>query len=1011
MSGLLARYKFIFAVTVFLTICGSYVANKLPISMYPTVNKPNVRVTLRPMQDAYGFYNQWGHKIERSLKTISNVVDVEGTYKQGLVRYSVNFDWQVDPEIAKRDVAAIASFYHAQLPEHEPAPIVDILDPSSENYFIIYSDKFNNAELSRLLDEQLVPMINDMEGVAFSRVSKGNLPFVNIRLSPYKLIEYGISASDVIDTLNRHQYDLKLGELHSKTQGKISLKLNKSLSNLDEIKRIKVATIAGSPVLIEHVASVFFDKEPNRRHFLLDNKDVVTLAMWPKPNANIYQVSKEFKRVVNEFVEGFGGVAALNDPQRFIDKAIESILYALLLGMAISVFVVLVFYRKLSSTLIICISMPISLALGILIMRASGVSINLLSLGGMSISIGLVVDNVIIVLDRIERARKQSGLLSFSVIVEAVRDVTSPIMVSTITSVLVFLPLAFSHPAVSSILRDIVLVSSSIIISSLFISIFLTPSIYMLFCKNRPARKMNTKEKESTAPKYIVFLHRHVWLSAVVCLSVISVSIYLIADAKGKLKTEIIAEPKAEIIDVAIDFNEVGVSKIRKLEIIKPIYDKIKSELDSEVNYVYMDMRDNIVFLSLFLNSYKQFETSMDKLSKIDFSNEYSDVSYSPFVTAALNVKSNPDLIVKVLGKYPEQNRLILKEVYKISKSDKGLIKKVKNIPGDRKSKSLVVNYNELAINNLLESGLSDDKFKEIENYIEYSSEPRKLYNLKLQDQELPLKLSVDKNKDQISHIYEVPLVINDHAVYLNDLITLTNQQEWRQYYSRNGELSYQVNIWFNPSVNKKQIEAFKDRLKAVLREHYPDGVLPIAFEKGSEDSTLAVISLVESLILSFALVFMVIMAVFHSYSRTLICCLSILFSISGAMVALVYFDCSLSVNALLGVLILVGLSVNNSILILDQYIKFKSVLDLSSAIYMSVKVRLKSLAVTNLTTVGGMVPLIIGFGPGEDILRPLGVSVAFGLISTTIFTIFTMPFLLTFIDRKEPFVREEVAF
>ncbi|MCY7294569.1 efflux RND transporter permease subunit [Alteromonas sp. a30] len=999
--------KFILSFTVFITLCGMLLASHIPISLYPIVNKPTVRVTLRATQDMFSFYQEWGIEMERSMKSIEHVKSVEGTYKQGLIRFHIHFDWNVTPETAKRDVATVISFYQAQLPEHEPDAIVDILDPSSENYLAITSKKYSNQELSELLKDILKPQLDAIEGVAASKISQKEVPFINVRIKPYKLLEYGISLDQILDTLAKHQYDYKLGQLNTQDQGRLSIKFKKSFQSLDQLRNIKVNAVLGKPIHLSDIATVQIETEVNHRFFQLDEKPIVSIAVWPKPDANIYQVSTQFQQLVHEFTQDIGDVIILNNPKRFIEDAIMSIIYALCMGMMTAALLVLIFYRKLKSTFIICITMPIALMIGILFMKLLDVGINLLSLGGMSICIGLVVDNVIIILDRLERQQKQSGVLNTETMQAAMKSITPPILTSTLTSIIVFLPLAFTAPAVSAILKDISLVTVTILFASSFLSLFFVPVCYMALTKKRAltehidvdeVRQQSMMFRATAA--YLRFFNQQRAIRVLLIASVFMGCLYSIYHFAPQLRTEIVAKPKAEIIDINIVFNESGLNDKNKLTIIKPIREVLYTTLSQHLKYVYTDVRENVAFLSLHLKSYQTFDEVYKRLGEVLPPNEHADISFSPWVTSALNLKDYPSLEIQFLGQNESRNRELAQWTYLFTKEQKQLVRKSKNKPGNKRSQSLNVHLNEQVVDHLLNSQSYQDEIVQLQDFIEFSAEPRKLYDVKLNKGNIPLKVEVDNTKDSLTKLLSVPLSIDDNAVFLKDLVYLESQKDWRQYYSKDGVLRYQVDTWFNKNVKSADIEQFKKQLIQYLKTQSGLDDIPILFNDTQTEIRQALSSLQIALIFSMFAVFLIVLLQFNSIRQALMIVSVIIFGISGATLALYYFNSTFSINSLLGVLILVGLTVNNSILLIDQFNHQIHHHDKVEAVAHSLFIRLRSLIVTNLTTVAGMVPLAIGFGPGKDILQPLGISVSFGLVFATLLTLLVTPLMLLLLKK-----------
>ena len=1007
MFFLISRFKFIIFTTLFLVAVGALSVQFLPISLYPMVNKPTVRVTIPTDQDVHTFYKEWGQKIESSLQSIENVTYVEGTYQQQRVRLFVHFNWDVLPDTAKRDVETIISFYQAQLPKYLPPARVDFYDPSSENYVTVTSDEYSNDELSQLLRSGLKPQLDAIEGVAASLVSQVNVPYVSIRLKPYKMAEYGITLEEVLDTLQYHEYDYKLGQFDSQEYGKIDVKFQQAFRSLQQLKDVKVQSVLGRAITIEDIAIIDHQTEKQERFFFLNEDAVVAIAIWPEPDANLYQVSERFQQVVNNFVDSYAEVIVLNNPKKFIEEAIVSIAYALVIGMFTAALIVTLFYRRLHTIVLIVISMPMALGIGLLVMKFMGVGLNLLSLGGMSISIGIVVDSAIVVIDRIERQRKQNGHINVKALLNSIENVAPPILASAMTSLVVFMPLAFTEPMISTILKDIALVTVAILLASVFLSLFFIPACYLAFFNlgqgkhsPEPLQAKPKVAKESLTFRLtlttVEFFQRHGLIRNLILISVIVGCVYGSEFYSQRIKTEIVAKPKAEIIDIEVNFKDLGLTKEDKLALLAPMRKILGEQLGEEIKYIYSDVRTNLAYLSLHLTSYKRYEYVLNKLPDLIKSDEQVDVNFSGWVTSSLNVKDYASSTISFADESELVNRQLSQLTYLYAKERSDIVRRAKNQPGDRQANSLSVEPKYQTIEHLFSEQDYHDGIEKIQDYVSYATESRKLYDVRLDGELIPLKIGIEQTKNRVEQIEQVPLLAGEQVMFIQDLVRFRETKEWNNYYSQDSKLRFQVEIWFKDTTSQVQISEFYKELEQKLSEHINSNNLPMLYTDSQAEIKAGLKSIVFALVLSVVLVFLIILLQFNEIIKSLIVLSVILFGVFGALIALYSLNSTISINSLLGMLILVGLTVNNSILLLDQYSReLQSGLSQARSIVTSLFIRMKALVVTNLTTIAGMMPLVIGFGPGEDILKPLGISVALGLLVATLLTIIFVPLMM----------------
>jgi multidrug efflux pump subunit AcrB len=1001
--SLLKRPRFIVFFTLFLALWGGITAFQLPVSLYPNIDKPTVRVTMFFEQDTRGFYHNWGKKIELSLNAIKNSDRVEAKYSQGIVQYFVHFNWSAEQDTAKKSVETSISFYQSQLPKNLPQARVDFFDPSSENYVAVSSEKYSIEELSELLRNSLEPQLKEIEGVGATLVSSEKSPYISIELYPYKMLELGIKLDDVLEKLDANEYDLKLGDLKSNQYGSIGISFNKSFHTLEDLRSLTIKSLGGHVFRLQDIAEIINKNETSERMFLLGDKPIVAIAVWPEPNANLYEVSKQFQERVTSFVHDIGEVVIINNPKEFIENAILNIIYALVIGMVAAAFVITFFYSKFSIMLLIVITMPLSLFISFTVMKFLGVSINLLSLGAMGICIGMVIDCAVVVVDHLNKqfqSQKNIELLSY---VKLLQPVISPIVVATLTSIAVFIPLVFTSPMTAAILSDLALVTISVLITSLLLSLFFIPvcfiNINIRQRVNMPAATTECVEytQDNFLRKCISALYSYKKLAVLLCVTIFVACGYLNLNLINKLKTEIVAQPKAQIIDIDVRFKLDDLDKSTKKDIVESYREAIMSNFSDQLKHVYIDIRENNAYLSMHLKSYKDFDYIFNQLGVVIKKSVDADVDFSPWITSALNIKTPPTLNLSLFHQSENTNREIAKFIYDEAKQHPH-VKNVKLSPDNRESKVIHVDFKP-AIASLALSG--EDYQGEIDSvmqYLKYSSGAHKIYDMHMDIGLTSVKVKYGPMPDELTSLAEYPVPVGKNKFFLGDLLELNYNQVPREIFSINGQSQFQVEMWFESNVTYQDIELFKSALKNKIMENYHLSTYPVMAKDEQVEVRDSLKSIQHAFIYSLIVVFLLILFQFENIYQSCIAISVIFFGVTGAIVALYVFDSTLSLNSLLGILILVGLTVNNSILLIEGYNReIHAGMTMVDAIVNSIQSRIRPLLVTNITTIVGMLPLAVGFGAGKDILKPLGISVSAGLLFSTLLTLFIIPVLLMF--------------
>lgn len=989
-SLITTRPVFIIYLFLLLAVMGTGIATQLPISIYPPIDKPTIRVTQNFSQDSHDFYINYGQKIERSFRTIENVEDVEATYTRGKAVFFVNFSWNANSQSAKRDVETIASFYQAQLPKYLPATRVDFFDPASENYVAFKSTQLDTAALSSLIKNALIPKLEGIEGVGAAWVSDASSQQVLIKLKPYAMMKYGVSLATVINTLTFNEVDIDLGRLKSEDTGDIGINFKLGYTSVAEISAIELKSIAGNKLLIKDIADVRLEKKDADRFFYFNDEEVIAVAIWPEPGANMYEVSRQFIELTQSFSRESSDILVINNPKQFIEEAIINILLAIALGMAIAAVVVLCFYRKLSSVLFICISMPLCLVISILVMRVLGVGINLLSLGAMSISIGMVVDSSILVIDSLVYQQQQNkGKIDLLRLIQSMTNEIRPsIITSTLTSIVVFLPLAFTEPLTATLLKDLALVTVSILVTSLFVSLFFIPALFLVL-KPQAQSKLSGQSNNGISVYFLRLINVIPTAKWVFPFVILSACIYTVVELIPKIDLEVVAQPKAQIIDVHVLFNATGLAPDRKMAIIRPLRQEIEQLAADKLKFIYIDVRKNDAYLSLHVKNYDDNAQLLKALSSIDEKLFNAELSYEPWITSSLKIKDYPARELLFTSASDSQNRTLLIRAKAIVKASQN-INRVKIKPSDRQVDEVNLNLKSTTVDSLLDDRGFARELDQLTLYVKHAVAPQKLTDITTEQGDFPVYLSVSEQSTKAFDILDTPYEINGHKAFIGDLVTLSATRSWREFYSVNTRPTFSLQLWSNPGVTEAQI----DQLVALLRAELGDN--SFAETNPSTEMVKGLESIVTAFIFSIVSVFLVVLYHFKTVARSLAVMSVVLFGITGSVVSLYVFESTLSLNSMLGMLILVGLSVNNSILILDFYQKNQAPGKNSiNVIGQSISRRFRSLLVTNLTTFAGMLPLAVGFGPGQDILKPLGISVSGGLLIATGLTIIVFPVIL----------------
>lgn len=998
--------KFTVTAFIILAVWSITQLTDLPLSLYPNTANPVVMVTFQYEGDREHFYQTDGKSLERILKKQSGVSQVESTYRQNWASLLVHFNWNVSPAQAKEKIENITHAFSSPYLKRNTRPSVNYFDPSSENYVAIQSEHLTEQALVKLLKNELEPKLEQIPNVGGILISSQSKTSVEVLFKPYKLAQYNLTLDSVLYTLRETEKNTHLGRVNSPQIVKNPISLVKTVHSVEELKVRPVANKEGQLVRLGDVAQITETKHPTNRYFLLDDSPTVAVAIWPIPGANLYDVSKAFVQALDELVaeqqsKGNLSFKVLNNPKRFIDDAILSIVIAVGFGALCGAFIVLLFFRKFSTAIIISLTMPLAVMLEIWVMKIWGVGINLLSLGGLSISIGMVVDASILIVDKLERRRKTYGSLNQHHIYSVVSDLLPPLLVSTVTTILVFIPLIYTESLAASLLTDTALTAIGVLVIALLLSTLFVPALYILFNFDHLPQSSAIKNKEISIPTHSLFTQ---FLSSVKIRFALAFAIILLFAGVfygsyalyHKIDKEIVASPKAEIIDVQIIFDQTAVQKDERLPLIKELRSNIEADLKDKIKFMLVDMNQYFSYISVHLNSYKDTEFVENALREAVPGDERYRANVSPWVTSALSIQALPQLTLNIKAASKQLAYDALVDISEFIKEKKGIqrlstnprISQSKNVSVIIKSKNFPLIFTDKSYHSTVKS---------LEQYIAYLGTPKEITSIHINDEETPLMLSAYGDITTSDNIEQLPIVIDNQVHMMHHLVQLGTTEVQSEKFLINSRETNKIELWLDEGqVSKesliKEVSSFSESLA---------GDISLIWEDESTTYNKNISSLYYSFGVSLVGVFLVLLLFFRSFRVSLVALLQLSFALFGGLVSLFLMQSTISLNALLGLLILIGLAINNSIIIIDAVYKaYRHTNHYEAAIVFAIKSRTRSLVATNLTTIIGMFPIAYGFGAGQDILKPLGIVLVGGLFVSTLLSFVILPVMLSFQNR-----------
>lgn len=474
----LARRVTIAMGAVALVLFGLVAFQRLSINLLPDLSYPSLTVETRYSGAAPAEIESLVTRpIEEVVGVVSGVQRLTSVSRPGLSQVTLEFDWKRDMDFAALDVREKLDVI--RLPEQAQKPIVQRFDPANDPILRLYLTGGDSLYQLRYVGEEIVKKdLESTEGVAAIKVNGGFEEEIQVRVDEGKLSLVGLTIEEVNQKLLRENVNQAGGSLYE-SEARYLVRANNEFEGLDDIMETVLSSQQGRVVRVADVAEVIRGhkrREVITRHGALE---AVELALYKEGDANTVQVA----RAVRERLESIGdelpdGIEVVTgvDQSKFIQASIRQVLSNALLGGLISIVVLMLFLKDPRSTLIIGLSIPISIVTTFFLMYRTGTTLNIMSLGGLALGVGMLVDNAIVVLESIHKHREQ-GKGAFEAARDGASEVGRAVIASTLTTVAVFLPVVFLEGVAAQLFRDMALTVSFSLLASLAIALTLIPML------------------------------------------------------------------------------------------------------------------------------------------------------------------------------------------------------------------------------------------------------------------------------------------------------------------------------------------------------------------------------------------------------------------------------------------------------------------------------------------------------------------------------------------------------
>lgn len=1001
-------------------VTGIYAGVNMKMETLPNFNYPVVTITTTyPGASPQEIADKVTEPIETSIKSVAGVKNVISTSAANISSIIVEYDdFDQDMDQAVNDLKTTID--KISLPENIEQPDISKIDINDFPILGLSVSAENKSmeKLTTAVEKGLVPKIEGIDGVYSVELAGQLVEEVELSWKEEQLKKYGLTANGVMETLQQNNLSAPIGLFHIDHKMK-TVVIDGKRTTLDDLKKINIPIIPMGPssqpspptpqvteVSLQDIAALQVIKK-SKSISRTDGNQSIGIQIVKSADANTVEVVNRVKEEIQEFEDNNDGyhVTTSFDQGKPIEDSVIKMLQKALLGALFAIIIILIFLRDIRSTVIAVLSIPLSLLMAILILNWMDISLNIMTLGAMTVAVGRVVDDSIVVIENIYRRLMlpTEKLRGKELIIAATRQMFIPIFSSTIVTIAVFLPLGFVTGPVGELFMSFALTVVFALLASLLVAVTLVPMLGHVFFRKQLEASAE-KSQKNTSPSRLANIykkiliwalnHKRITFGSAVLLLIVSLFLVPIIGVSFI--------PTEEEKTVTLTYNPVPSDPIEKVEDlakkVEHYFDK-KRDVESIQYTVGGESPNNPTARNQILFNVTYREDTIDFLSKKEkiLSDLRAIEPKGIWSFQDMGVTQGHDqLTLFVYGDEVKQIQPAVSQIINILDKYDDISEIDSSISEAYDQYTLVVDHKKLS-----QYGLTTGQ---IAQFLTVNGENPVLTTVKHQGKELDVRLA--SNKDQYKDVNELTnrkiTTPSGEEISLKDVVKVTNGKASNQISKRNDELFAQVTA----TIQDKDVSGVIAEIKEEIDDlELPSGI-KVEFGGVSELINDSFLQLGYSILAAVAIVYIILVLTFGGGKAPFAILFSLPFIVTGGLVGLFISGETISVSAMIGALMLIGIVVTNAIVLVDRVInKEKEGHSTRDALIEAGMTRLRPILMTAIATIGALLPLAFGMedGSGGLISKGLAVTVIGGLTSSTLLTLVIVPIVYELLMKRSP--------
>lgn len=955
-------------------------------------------------------------KVEEGISSVAGVKHIYSTAKEGVAITTVEFSLETSPNAATQDVRDKLGRIRADLPKGIDEPVIMSMNPSDQPIasIAVTSDIMDERELTTLVDDVIKKRLEAINGVGAITENGNQKREIHVNLNKDKIAAYGLSIPDIITNLQGENMDVPGGKL-MRGGREVSLRTMSNLSSAEDFLRVPVGRKDGIQLYVENIGTVSDATEEITSITKFNGKPTIGLDVMKQSGTNTVIVIKGIKTAMESLKKELpAGVelTLVKDGSLKIQESIHDVLFNMVVGGLLAVIIVFIFLGNWRSTLISAVAIPASVISTFFAMKLFNFTLNSMSLMGLALVVGILIDDAIVVIENIVR-HMEMGKDKFTAAKDATQEIGLAVTATTLTLVAVFVPVGLVNGMVGPFLKQFGITVAFAVLVSLFIAFTLTPILAANYLEIAHGHKKNflgrmlesfnsyfdhaTELYSDVLRKVLGHRLKMIALAALLFFSSLALtpllgSSFLPAADEGEME-----------ITVDID---AGLSVQGSAALADRMTDIIKSM--PEVSKVYSTAKADGISFFVQTADKEMRKRNIDEISA-DMRRQFANIpGIRSSIIPSTGMRPEKPIQLVICGDSLDTLEEIAHQAQRIMENTKGAVDVTSTYKPGNPDVQMTVKREEAA-----DLGVSTESIADAlqtlytGTVVSQFKDGNNRYDVRVQLEEKDRRQMEDLNGIYLSSRYTdsagkpvmVPLSRVAETIYS------TSPSEILRY-DRQKEIQLSANLVGVSS------GAFNDELfKQLEGITMPPGYRFVS-DGESEDMNDMFVSMILAMVLAVSFIFFVLAAQFESYIDPFAIMLSLPLAMIGAIVGLVIMHSDLSLMSMIGIIMLMGLVTKNAILLVDfAKQRIAEGMPRTEALIAAACIRMRPIMMTTAAMIFGMLPMALGIGPGAEARAPMAHAIIGGLITSTMLTLVIVPVMYSLLDdMKQRFFKNRVT-